>query len=145
MQYRRVPHGTRGLKPDVNQLKNLIELSDNILDPLIEYFGRSNIKILSMFRSKTLNDKIKGAKNSQHMALNGAAVDIETYVNSNYRNADLFNYIKDNLNFDQLIWEHGDEKEPDWVHVSYKSSEGRKQILRAIIDTDTNQIKYINF
>jgi hypothetical protein len=47
-------------------------------------------------------------------------------------NKDIFNYIKENLDFDQLIWEFGNSKEPDWVHVSYTKDKNRKQILKGI-------------
>ena len=48
-------------------------------------------------------------------------------------NAEIFNYIKNNLSFDQLIWEFGTDKNPDWVHVSYESTgKQRKQILKAV-------------
>jgi hypothetical protein len=52
---------------------------------------------------------------------------------SGVSNADVFKYIKDNLEFDQLIWEFGTDKNPDWVHVSYETSgKQRKQILKAV-------------
>jgi hypothetical protein len=47
-------------------------------------------------------------------------------------NAQIFNYIKDNLNFDQMIWEFGTDANPDWVHVSFAANRSqRKQILVA--------------
>jgi hypothetical protein len=52
---------------------------------------------------------------------------------SGVSNADVFKYIKEKLNFDQLIWEFGTDKNPDWVHVSYESTgKQRKQILKAV-------------
>jgi hypothetical protein len=50
-----------------------------------------------------------------------------------YKNADFFNYIKENLPFDQLIWEFGDDSNPSWVHMSYTEdiSKKRGRILRA--------------
>jgi hypothetical protein len=64
------------------------------------------------------------------MALNGFALDIETPMDRN--NKDLFDYIKNNLDFDQLIWEFGTDKNPAWIHVSYRKNGNRKQILRAV-------------
>ena len=58
-------------------------------------------------------------------------MDIRLAHDSNHSNADLFNYIKDNLDFDQLIWEFGNDEEPKWIHVSYKAESNRKQVLRA--------------
>jgi hypothetical protein len=46
-------------------------------------------------------------------------------------NADIFNYIKDNLDYDQLIWEFGNKENPNWVHVGYRGKDNRKQTLRA--------------
>ena len=57
-------------------------------------------------------------------------MDIRSSNKSKFTNADIFNYIKDNLDFDQLIWEFGTDKEPRWVHVSYKKSGNRKQVLK---------------
>jgi hypothetical protein len=52
---------------------------------------------------------------------------------SGVTNKMVFDYIKDNLEFDQLIYEFGDSKNPDWVHVSYESTgRQRKQVLRAV-------------
>jgi len=47
-------------------------------------------------------------------------------------NKEIFDYIKENLEFDQLIWEFGNDTEPDWVHVSYSKEKNRKQILKSI-------------
>lgn len=117
--------------PNEFQLKNMILLAEAIFEPLREFCGVS-IAITSFFRSKALNSKLKGSKNSQHMANNGAAMDIDADVFGVIKNKDLFDYIKDNLVFDQLISEFPDEDgNPEWVHVSYKESNNRKQILVA--------------
>jgi len=50
-------------------------------------------------------------------------------------NAEMFNYIKDNLEYDQLIWEFGTDENPDWIHVSYVGpGKNRKRNLRASRD-----------
>jgi hypothetical protein len=69
---------------------------------------------------------------SQHCT--GEAIDVDMDGSaSGVSNADVFKYIKDNLEFDQLIWEFGTDKNPDWVHVSYETSgKQRKQILKAV-------------
>jgi len=75
-----------------------------------------------------LNEAIGGASSSQHCK--GQAFDIDG-DKTGVSNRKIFNFIKDNLEFDQLIWEFGNDKEPDWVHVSYKEGANRKQILKA--------------
>jgi hypothetical protein len=62
---------------------------------------------------------------------------------SGVTNADVYNFIKDNLNFDQLIWEFGTDKNPDWVHVSYESTgKQRKQKLKAV--KTNGKTSYVN-
>jgi hypothetical protein len=105
-------------------ITNLLELCEHVLQPLRDHIGES-IKISSGYRSPKLNKKIGGSATSQHCF--GQAADISC----GERTAELFYYIKNNLIFDQLIWEFGDDSNPDWVHVSYSSIKNRKQCLRA--------------
>ena len=109
--------------PDAEQLLNAEALALNVLEPLISKFGK--LIFNSWFRNKELNKAVKGSANSQHMT--AQAVDIE--VKAPYTNAQLFEHIKNNLPFDQLIWEKGTDKEPEWIHVSYSRIRNRKQIL----------------
>jgi hypothetical protein len=115
--------------PDDKVIKNLELLAKNILQPIRDHFDKA-IHIVSGYRSPGLNKKVGGASNSQHLI--GQAVDIDN-DNTDISNAEIFNYIKENLKFDQLIWEFGNDESPDWVHVSY-SAKPRKQILRAYKD-----------
>lgn len=125
--------------PTTDQLQNIQNLVDYLLQPLRDYM-QVPITITSGFRSKALNIAIKGSATSQHCANNGAAVDIECFSKGNKA---LFDAIKDNFIFDQLIWEYGDDNNPDWVHVSYVTHRPlRNQILRAIKDKKGNT-KYI--
>jgi len=81
-----------------------------------------------------LNKAIGGSKYSQHMI--GEALDIDADIYGRVTNAEIFNYIKNNLEWDQMIWEFGDDDEPNWVHVSYKESgSNRRQLKRAYRDS----------
>jgi len=117
--------------PSGEHLENFKKLAENIFEPIREHFAVP-IHISSGYRSKELNAAIGGASSSQHCQ--GEAVDIDMDGSpSGVSNADVFKYIKDNLTFDQLIWEFGTDKNPDWVHVSYESTgKQRKQILKAV-------------
>jgi hypothetical protein len=126
--------------PTQDHLANMKKLSDNVFQPIREHF-KSPIRISSGYRSLALNKAIKGAATSQHCS--GEAMDIDMDGTS-ITNAQIFNYIKDNLVFDQLIWEFGTDKNPDWVHVSYESTgKQRKQILKAI--RKNGKTSYINY
>lgn len=119
--------------PNQEQIENLKKVCTNIFDKVREHFAIP-IAITSGFRCPKLNQKIGGAKNSQHTE--GKAIDIDADIFGTINNADIFNFIKTNLTFDQLIWEFGNDKQPYWVHVSYNEGEGgnRKQILKATKD-----------
>ena len=112
--------------PTPEHIENFKLLAEKIFEPVREHFGVP-IRISSGYRSKELNAKIGGSATSQHCK--GQAVDIDMDGTS-LTNKQVFDYIKDNLPFDQLIWEFGNEDNPDWVHVSYVPN-GRKQILKA--------------
>jgi hypothetical protein len=115
--------------PSGEHLENFKKLAENIFEPIREHFGVP-IHISSGYRSKELNSAIGGSLSSQHCQ--GEAIDIDMDGTS-ITNAQIFNYIKSNLNFDQLIWEFGTDSNPDWVHVSYESTgKQRKQILKAV-------------
>ena len=106
------------------------ELAKHIFQPLREHFAKP-IWLSSGYRSEALNKAIGGSKTSQHCK--GEAMDIDMDGKGGPTNAEIFNYIKENLNFDQLIWEFGTKTSPDWVHVSYKKGgPQRGQILRAV-------------
>ena len=112
--------------PTEEHIANFMLLAEKIFEPIREHFGVP-IRISSGYRSKELNAKIGGSATSQHCK--GQAVDIDMDGTS-ITNKQVFDYIKDNLPFDQLIWEFGNEDNCDWVHVSYVPN-GRKQILKA--------------
>ena len=116
--------------PTAEHLENFKFLAENVFEKVRAHFGVP-IHISSGYRSKELNAAIKGSLTSQHSK--GQAIDIDMDGSSNgVTNADIYNYIKDNLEFDQLIWEFGTDKNPDWVHVSYVNGINRKQKLKAV-------------
>lgn len=111
--------------PTAEHLASMKLLAEKVFEPVREWYGKP-IKINSFYRSKALNMAILGSSlTSQHSK--GEAMDIDTASD----NKKLFDYIKDNLDFDQLIFEFGTSDNPDWVHVSYKATGNRKQVLRA--------------
>ena len=114
--------------PSGYQLTNMAGVAENIFEPLREWAG-GPIKINSFFRSPELNKAIGGSSKSQHCE--GRAIDIDD-VYGYKTNAEMYAWIKENLDFDQMIWEFGTDKNPDWVHVSYVSSdENRRRCLKA--------------
>jgi hypothetical protein len=100
-------------------------VAEKVFEPLREW-AKAPIRVNSMFRSLELNKGIGGSATSSHMT--GNAIYITSMGGKT--NLEMFHYIKDNLDFDQLIWEFGD-KHPNWIHVSYVGAENRNQILRA--------------
>ena len=106
--------------PNETQIQNLQKLVKNVLDPLRELYGKP-IKINSAYRSQLLNAAVGGANNSEH--LQGMAADIT--AGSKTENAILFQLIRDNFKFRQLI----NEKDFSWVHVSFNEKDNKKQIL----------------
>jgi hypothetical protein len=118
-------------QPTPEHLENLKVLAANIFEPIRVHF-KVPIFVSSGYRSKELNTVIGGSLTSQHCT--GEALDIDMDGSDDgVTNAMVFEYIKNNLNFDQLIWEFGSADNPDWVHVSYESTgRQRKQILKAV-------------
>ena len=111
--------------PNSNALINMQLLGIRVFDIVREHFKKP-IRVSSFYRSLLLNNAVGGSsRTSQHVT--GEAIDIQ--ATKGFTNAQIFNFIKDNLEFDQLIWEYGTKENPAWVHVSYKKSGNRKQIL----------------
>jgi hypothetical protein len=114
--------------PNPTQIEAMKVIAEKVFEPLRKWTG-GPIKVNSFFRSPELNTAIGGSKTSQHCK--GQAIDIDD-VYGKRSNAEMFNYIRDNLEFDQMIWEFGDNKNPNWVHVSYiNPGENRNKCLVA--------------
>ena len=108
-------------------------LIEKIYNPIKNHFKGVSIPITSGYRSPDKNVITKGVTNSQHTRGEAIDIDMGSGKSLKVKNSDIFNYIKNNLNFDQLIWEFGTSTEPDWVHVSYSSSgRQRKDIKKAV-------------
>lgn len=122
--------------PNEQCIKNLAALCENILEPLRAHMGIP-IKISSGYRCEVLNSLIGGAKSSQHKY--GQAVDVDLKDKC----PEAFHWIRENLDYDQIIWEFGNEHQPDWVHVSFSTKSNRKNALRAI--KSNGKTKYISF
>jgi hypothetical protein len=124
--------------PGEYELQNMELLAKKVFEPLREHVGKP-IKINSFYRSAELNQAIGGSSKSQHCE--GRAIDIDdTY--GHMSNADMYAFIKENLDFDQMIWEFGTEENPNWVHVSYIDPEtNRNRCLQAYKD-ENNKTQY---
>ena len=124
--------------PNDEQLTNMELVAEKVFEPLREWVG-GPIKINSFFRSPDLNKAIGGSSKSQHC--HGQAMDIDDNYD-NATNAEMYHWIKENLDFDQLIWEFGDDDNPNWLHVSYVSKEdNRNRCLKAY--KERGKSKYI--
>jgi len=131
--------------PDAEAMANMKLIAEKVFEPLREYVG-GPIKINSFYRSPALNEAIGGASDksgrqtSQHCK--GQAIDIDD-IYGHKTNKEMFEWIKDNLDFDQMIYEFGSEDNPDWVHVSYVSEDkNRNRVLKAV--RDDGKTKYID-
>ena len=126
--------------PNRKQLSNMQLLAENVFEPLRAYVG-GPIKINSFFRCEELNKAIGGSSKSQHC--HGQAIDIDDTF-GRMTNAEMYEFIKDNLDFDQMIWEFGDNDNPAWVHVSYVSEEeNRNRCLLAYKEGKKTKYKVI--
>lgn len=128
-------------KPSEYELQNMELIAEKVFEPLREAVN-GPIKINSFYRSEELNKSIGGSSRSQHCQ--GRAIDIDDfygYVSNSY----MYYYIKDNLDFDQLIWEFGTDTNPDWVHVSYVDGDSnRKRCLLAYKEDGKTKYKDIS-
>tara|TARA_R110000764_G_scaffold38831_10_gene86412 strand:+ start:38 stop:499 length:462 start_codon:yes stop_codon:yes gene_type:complete len=126
--------------PTEEHIKNMELLCEKIFEPLRKAVG-GPIKINSFYRGEKLNKAIGGSSKSQHC--HGQAMDIDDKY-SYMSNADMYKYIKRVLDFDQMIWEFGDDDNPDWIHVSYVSSEAnRNRCLKAYRTPGSRGTKYM--
>jgi hypothetical protein len=130
--------------PIALHIHNLVDLCEHVLQPLRDAIGQS-IRITSGYRSAELNAAIGGAsKNGKPTSDHcfGRAADIELVIDGKEDNARLYNAIKSlDLDFYQLIWEFGDDDQPNWIHVAYRKDNVKKQCLKAY--KDNGKTKYV--
>lgn len=127
--------------PNATEIQRMEAVAQEVFEPVREALGGKPLRLTSFFRSIALNRALGGSSTSQHCK--GEAIDIDA-DGSHTTNRDVFTYILENLEFDQLIWEFGDNLNPDWVHVSYKrNGENRCQVLKAI--KQEGKTRYINY
>ena len=126
--------------PDDDQLHFMEIIAENVFEPLRQHVG-GPIKINSFFRCVELNKAIGGSATSQHCK--GQAIDIDDTFGV-MSNAEMYSWVKDNLDFDQMIWEFGDNDNPNWVHISYVSPDkNRNRCLKAYKENKKTKYKVI--
>lgn len=129
-------------EPTPEHLENLKVISEEVFDKVREYFGVP-LFISSGYRSAALNKAIGGSATSDHNL--GRALDLDQDGHGNgVKNKDVFNYIINNLEFDQCIAEFPRaDGDPEWVHVGYRKGANRKQILKAV--REGGKTKYVPY
>ena len=130
----------RGIEktPGDDQLHFMEIIAEKVFEPLRTWVA-GTIKINSFYRSPELNKAIGGSTTSQHCK--GQAMDIDNTFGK-ATNAEMYHFIKENLDFDQMIWEFGDDDNPNWVHISYVSPDNnRNRCLKAY--NENGKTKYI--
>lgn len=115
--------------PPKEVIPNMIAVAEKCFEPLREWHGKP-IGISSFYRSPALNRAVKGSPRSQHCK--GQAIDIDADIFDNgLTNRQIYNWLVNNVDYDQIIWEYGTDDNPAWVHISYVSKEkNRRQQLR---------------
>lgn len=115
--------------PTPEHIENLKKLAEHIFEPIRNNF-RCPIFISSGYRSKELNASIKGSSSTSDHCF-GRAIDLDQQGHTQgITNKQVFEYIKDNLKFKQLIWEGGTDEEADWIHVSYDEHNLKNEVLQ---------------
>jgi len=127
--------------PSEVQVLSMKLLADKVFEPLRKWVG-GPIKVNSFFRSVALNEAIGGVASSQHCK--GQAIDIDD-VYGRKTNAEMYKWIQENLDYDQMIWEFGTDTQPNWIHVSYVSKEeNRNKCLKAYKEHGRTKYKVIS-
>lgn len=116
--------------PSARELASMKRIAARIFEPVRREVTKGMpLAVTSFYRSTDVNAAVGGSLTSQHSK--GEAMDIDADIHGGCTNREVFEFIRDNLEFDQLIWEMGNDNTPDWVHVSLKASGNRRQVLRS--------------
>lgn len=111
--------------PNDEQLANMKLVAEMCFEPIRLWWNRP-LKINSFFRSPEVNKAVNGSPTSDHMK--GHSIDFT--AGNREDNLKIFNFVKENLIFDQVIAENGNSDGPDWIHISYRKSGNRNQALK---------------
>lgn len=115
--------------PGENELENLKAVAVNCFQPIRDFIG-GPLFVSSGYRAPKVNKLAKGSDTSSHMRGEALDLDCDVFESNGITNKDVFEFAVKELQFDQLIWEYGDDNEPAWVHISYSRTHNRGQILR---------------
>ena len=146
ISYNEAIHSATALRMDINnvpgpeQLKCMMDTAEHLFEPLREWV-KGPIKVTSMFRGEELNTAVGGSATSQHCK--GQAIDIDDTF-GHKTNAEMYYWIKDNLIFDQMIWEFGDDYNPNWLHVSFVTHRKNRKKLTVAYKDSNGQTKYMH-
>ena len=119
-------------KPTTQKMINLVYLCAFVLEPLRVAMGKP-IRISSGYRCERLNKAVGGVYNSQHLKGQAADIDIQGDIAFGKK---IFEYIRQHLPFDQLIWEKNPKTGSCWVHVSFVYPDfgrNRKQVIDGLL------------
>ncbi|MFK5893718.1 MAG: D-Ala-D-Ala carboxypeptidase family metallohydrolase [Pseudomonadota bacterium] len=127
-----IRHGLEN-KPNADELKKMKLVAEKLFEPMRKGLGGHAIYLSSFFRADLVNKKAGGSSTSGHRKGDSIDADADVYNIPGLTNLDIFNFIKDNLEFDQLIWEYENpDGSPAWVHMSFREGNNRNQVMKAI-------------
>ena len=115
--------------PNKVQLANMQYVGLNLFDKIRNHFGKP-IKVNSFLRVKALNDAVGSTDNSFH--LHGCAIDITAIKETGVTNKQIFEFVRDNCDFTELIWEYGTDLEPNWVHIALMKGRDKEKKVKRI-------------
>lgn len=122
-----IRHGIDNTPTD-EHIENLKRVAEKVFQPIREHFN-TPIYVSSGYRCAELNTRIGGSATSSHC--HGEALDLDMDGRGSISNREIFDYVRANLQFDQLIYEFGNDQNPGWVHISIKKDNNRNQVLKA--------------
>lgn len=128
--------------PGQKQFENLKRVAQNCFQPIRDFIG-GPLFISSGFRAPKVNKKVGGSDTSSHMRGEALDLDCDYFMTNGVTNREIFEFAIKELEFDQLIWEFGDDDQPAWVHISFADN-NRGQILK-ISTSGTTLLGYKNF